>query len=148
VKNVDKLAAVDAFNWARAEMFFGEGAGTRRKLLNAAIAQKATSIPGYEEAFERAYAAQDMAKHAIKAAQERQHIDRSNAIGKNVKGILRGDRRSMSTGVLVLVGVAYILHQTGYDKVLYAEGQKYYRKLKAEYKARQFATNIKTKFKE
>jgi hypothetical protein len=79
---------------------------------------------------------------AIKAAQERNHIDRTNMIGKNVKGILRGDRRSMSTGVLVVVGVAYILHQTGYDKVLLKEGQKYYRKLKAEYKARQFATNI------
>ncbi len=51
--NINKLAATDAAKWARAEMFFGEGAGTRRKLLDADITHKSVNFPGYVEAFQK-----------------------------------------------------------------------------------------------
>ncbi len=90
--NINKLATADATNWARAEMFFGEGAGTRRKLLSADIGHKVERISGYNEAFQKAYNKQNFADHAIKAAKERKRIDRSAAFGKNVRALARGDR--------------------------------------------------------
>lgn len=124
--NIAKIAAKDAAEWARAEMFFGEGAGTRRKLLGAAIAHKVENVSGYQEAFAKAYSMQDMAEHAIKAAKERQHIDRAAVVGKNAKALLRGDRRGLSTGVLVVVTILVVANQTGYDKVAIEYGKKKY----------------------
>ncbi len=133
--NINKVAAKDASDWARAEMFFGEGAGTRRKLIIAEIGEKNRSIPGYPEAFSKAYHKQNFADHAIKAAKERQRLDRSNVIGKNLRALGRGDSRGLSTGVMVVVVVGYYAHQTGYDKVALAEVKKYHRKLKAKFAA-------------
>ena len=141
--NIDKIAAKDAAQWAAAEMFFGKGAGTRRKLLSADIASKVENVAGYHEACQAAYSKMDFGKLAMKAIQERNRIDRTEMVGKNIKGILRGDRRSMSTGVLILVGIGVVAHQTGYDEVAYKEAKKYYKKAKDEIKARQFAHNIK-----
>lgn len=130
--NISKIAAKDAAEWARAEMFFGEGAGTRRKLLWAEIATKVKKIPGYSEDFESAYESQNLAEHAIKAAKERQSIDRMNMVRKNTRAIVRGDRRSLSTGLAIVAAIGYFAHQTGYDKVLLEKGKKYYRKLKTD----------------
>lgn len=141
--NLNKMAMKDAAEWARAEMFFGEGAGTRRKLLGAEIEQKVASIPGYDEAFNNAYSMQNMAEHAIKATKERRHIDRTAKLGKNAKALMRGDRRGMSTGVLVIFAVGYVAHQTGYDQKALKEAKKYYRKAKAEIAARKLRHNFK-----
>lgn len=125
--NINKIAAKDAAEWARAEMFFGEGAGTRRKLIEAIVSQRSQTFPGYVESFMKAYNAQDMAEHAIKAAKERQHIDRASTVGKNAKALLRGDRRGLSTGVLIVVTILVVANQTGYDKVAIEYGQKKYK---------------------
>jgi len=127
--NLEKLAASDAAKWARAEMFFGEGAGTRRKLLAAEIDHKVETISHYKEEFANAYLMQDMAEHAIKAAKERQHIDRAVKISKNTRALVRGDRRGLSTGLAIIAGIAYVAHQTGYDKIALAKGKIYYRKV-------------------
>lgn len=137
--NINKLAAEDAARWARAEMFFGEGAGTRRKLLSAEIARKVETISEYHELFQKAYNKQNFADHAIKAAKERKSIDRATKLGKNAKALLRGDRRGLSTGLLVIATIVVVAHQTGYDEVALKEAKKYYCKAKLEYKKRQFA---------
>lgn len=124
--NINKIAAKDAAKWARAEMFFGEGAGTRRKLLGAEIAHKTENVPGYQKAFSEFYSNQNFADHAIAAAKERQRIDRVATVNKNTKAVLRGDRRSMSTGVLIVAGIGYVAHQTGYDKVILTKSKVYY----------------------
>ncbi len=115
--NINKIAADDASRTARAAMFFGEGAGTRRKLITAEIDHKAENIPGYQKAFEKAYLKQNFADHAIKATKERKRIDRSNKVGKNVGALVRGDRRGMSNGFAAVLIVASIAKVTGYDKV-------------------------------
>lgn len=117
--NVKKMASEDAANWAYAEMFFGEGAGTRRKLLEATIATRVERITGYHEAFKKAYEKQDMAKHAINAAKERQRLDHIGFIGKNFKAIVRGDVRNVSPVLLVGLVGAYYAHQTGLDRRMY-----------------------------
>ncbi len=131
--NVKKLAEKDAFNWARAEMFFGEGAGTRRKLLGSEIAFKGDTIDGYIEAFQKAYSKQNMADHAIKAAKERKRLDRGKYFKKNTRALARGDRRNVSPLILVGIAGALVLHETGYDTVLIEKGKRQYQKLRAKY---------------
>lgn len=132
--NVNKMAAEDAAKWARAEMFFGEGAGTRRKLLDAEITQKMNSIPGYSAAFDKAYYKQDMSDHAIKAAKERQRIDRSKAVKRNVRGLTTGNRQSLTTGVGIAAAAWYVARETGYDE-----------KIKREVKARYYRAKFEVK---
>lgn len=71
-------AKSDAEEYARAKMFYGEGAGNRRKLIKARVEQRKKNDPDYAEEFERQLANQDMEKHAKKATQERKMKD-SNA---------------------------------------------------------------------
>lgn len=128
MKKLNKVAAEDAYRWARAEMFFGEGAGTRRKLLQAEISHKVENVSGYHEAFEKALGKQDMAEHAIKAAKERRRIDGATFVSRNLRGLATGNRQSLTTGVAVVVGTYAILHQTGLDEPLIREGKKQYQK--------------------
>lgn len=133
--NLKKMAAEDAARWAYAEMFFGEGAGTKRKLISAEVAHKVKNISDYQQAFEKAYNKQNFADHALRAAKERQRIDRGNVVGKNARALIRGDRRGLSTSVFVLVSAGLYAHQSGLDKVIIAEGKKFYRKLENTYNA-------------
>lgn len=116
--SVKSMAAKDAAAWAYAEMFFGEGAGTRRKLLEATIATRVERITGYHEAFSKAYEQQDFAKLAIKAARERQRLDSSNYLAKNIRALVRGDVRHVSPALLAVVAGGYFAHKQGYDKVV------------------------------
>ena len=48
----DKEAKKDAAEFARAKMFYGEGAGTRRKLIKAKVESRSSRDPAYKKAFE------------------------------------------------------------------------------------------------
>lgn len=130
MNSVQRLAAKDASRSAYATMFFGEGAGTRRKLLNAEIIQKKTQIPGYAEAFEKAYAKQDMGAHAVKAAAERRRIDRNAYFKRNTRGLITGNRATLTTGVAIATSAWVFAHQTGLDVPIKAEVKKQYGKAK------------------
>lgn len=130
---LDKMAQHDAERWAAAEMFYGEGAGTRRKLVSAEVQSKMFDIPAYHDAFHQAYQALNMDKFAKAAVRERQAIDRAAKASKNLRAIRTGNYQGLSTGVFAAVGTAYVLHVTGYDKVLLEESKKAYKKAKVEF---------------
>lgn len=69
-----KRAQKDAKEYARAKMFYGEGAGTRRKLIKNTVKERSKD-PNYKKAFDEALANQDMAKHVKKAQHERTRKD-------------------------------------------------------------------------
>lgn len=119
--NVKKMAQQDAYRWAEAEMFFGEGAGTARKLLSAELNEKMLKVPGYQSAFDKSYAVQDFASHALRAAKRRKSINRNKYVRKNVSALLRADRKNLSNGVAAVVIVAGVARATGYDKVAVAK---------------------------
>lgn len=123
-KNLDKIAKKDAENWARAEMFFGEGAGIRRKHLQADIDTKTATIPGYLERFGAYYEKQDMAEHAIQAAKERKKIDAGIKASKNLRALKSGNVRNLSTGVFVVVAGYVLARETGMDKHIEREAKK------------------------
>jgi hypothetical protein len=70
-----RMAKKDAQRHMDAKMFYGETAGTKRKLLKAEIEKKKKTIPGYEQAFTKHLENVDTAKSAKKAVAKRTRID-------------------------------------------------------------------------
>jgi hypothetical protein len=135
-KVLEKMAQQDAYEWGLAEMFFGEGAGTKRKLISAVVDQRMHDIPGYAEAFNEATSKLNQIEMAEKALALRKKIDRANTAGKNLRAIKSGNLNNLSTGVFIVVGGAYLAHATGLDKKVEAEAKKLYKKAKTEIKFR------------
>lgn len=134
--NVQKEARRDAREYARAKMFYGEGAGNRRKLIATSVAAKSQRYAGYNSEFQKELARQDMAEHADAARKERRRMDRAHAINKNVKAAASGNYAGVNAGILVIAGVTYIAHQTGYDKRIIANVKARVQSFKARRAAR------------
>lgn len=116
-RKVERLAKKDAKEFARAKMFYGEGAGTRRKLINNKVNERSTN-EHYKKSFERYLAEQDMADHATKAQHERARKDARNAVGRQARGIkniLLGNWQYAAASTLALYGIA---KATGADQVI------------------------------
>lgn len=88
-RRTHREARKDAEEFARAKMFFGEGAGTRRKLINKTVEAKKAKDPIYAKVFEQHLMSQDLSKHAQGARKERTSIDRSTRNKKRVGAIAR-----------------------------------------------------------
>lgn len=121
-RKVERLAKKDAKEFARAKMFYGEGAGNRRKLIKAKVNERSTN-EHYKQAFEKYLAEQDMADHATKAQHERARKDAAAKVGETARGIrniVTGNWQYAATGVLAAYGIAKI---TGADKVIAEHGR-------------------------
>ena len=116
-----KEASKDAKEYARAKMYYGEGAGTRRKLIKNTVEEKSKD-PGYKEAFDYAMSKQDMEKHVQGAKRERKVNDVKN-------GIPRVGRRVVAAAG-TLVSAAAVLHYYELDKPLIKAGKDFYRNIK------------------
>lgn len=114
-------AKKDAREFARAKMFYGEGAGTRRKLIKATVEQKSKRDPSYKKAFDFHSDAQDMGKHASKAKSERTRKDVTQKTAKTARGVhrqLTGGFGNVSMVSAALAGGYVVAKQTGADKVV------------------------------
>lgn len=85
-KGTSREARRDANEYAKAKMFYGEGAGTRRKLINAKVNQKSRD-PEYKKAFDYHVEGQDMARRASQARGERRRKDAAKSTAKTVRGV-------------------------------------------------------------
>jgi hypothetical protein len=133
--NIQKQAQRDAEEYARAQVFFGEGAGIRRRLIDHKVAGHMDD-PKYAAAFDRALGKQDWADHTAAAVKERKRLDRGKSIHKNTRAVITGNRQNLDTGVFLLVSAALIAHKTGYDQKIYEAGKKKYQDLKRQYQAK------------
>lgn len=88
-RKTNKEANKDAKEFARAKMFFGEGAGTRRKLIKAKVETKSKKDPTYKKAFDHHLSRQDMGHHAEKARSERRRKNVVQKTGKTARGVNR-----------------------------------------------------------
>ena len=116
-------ASKDAKEFARAKMYYGEGAGTRRKLIKNKVEEKSKD-PAYKEAFDFALSRQDMNKHVEAAKRERKLNDTKNNISKTGRGIvniLAGNPERAAASVLVTYGA---LRVTGLDKKIVEKGKQ------------------------
>ena len=106
-RRTDRAAAKDAKEFARAKLFFGEGAGTRRKLIRESVDAKSKRDPAYAKAFQKHLDAQDLSKHAEKAVSERKSIDRTTRNKQRIGAIARSTTGQMGTqAAFVAAGLA------------------------------------------
>ena len=114
-RKTDRRAKKDADEFAKAKMFYGEGAGTRRKLIKTKVESTSNRDPAYKQAFERHLNNQNMAKRASQATTLRRRTDTKNAIKKTSKGfvhILKGNAQYASVAATVIAGGAVYAHKT------------------------------------
>lgn len=86
-KKTSREAKKDATEFSKAKMFFGEGAGTRRKLIKATVESKAKKDPSYQKAFDHHLANQDLGKRASQARGERKRKDVVKGTAKTARGV-------------------------------------------------------------
>lgn len=116
-RSTKRQAKKDAKEYARAKMFYGEGAGTRRKHINATVNQRSKDKK-YKAEFDKQLSKQDMGKHASKARAERKRKDVRKSAGKTARGLVNasvGNVARASASAIALYGVA---KATGADKVV------------------------------
>lgn len=113
-RKVEKLAKKDAKEYARAKMYYGEGAGNRRKLIKNTVAERSKNAH-YKEAFDRYFAQQDMSDHVKKAKVERKLTDTKASIKRKAKNVLSFVLGTSAAGAMAW-GVA---HYTGVDQQIY-----------------------------
>jgi hypothetical protein len=112
-RKVDRDAKKDANEFARAKMFYGDGAGTRRKLIKAKVEEKSNRSSEYKKAFDEHISRQDMSKHADKASSERKSVDRKDRTKKQAGYVARrftGEMGTQAAFMAVAVGGAAYLN--------------------------------------
>lgn len=107
----NKMAKKDAKEWARAKMYYGEGAGTRRKLIKARVDERSKN-DYYKQQFDAYLNEQDMSKHASAAKAERKFNDAKNTTAKTARGV---KNLAMRTGASVTLGA--VVAYSGYKLV-------------------------------
>lgn len=83
-------------------MYYGEGAGNRRKLIKAKVKQRSTDA-SYKKAFDNHVANTDWEKRAQQARGKRRRQDAKNSVGKTARGV-----RNLATGNTRYVGTAVL----------------------------------------
>lgn len=76
----------DAKEFTQAKMYYGEGAGNRRKLIKATVKARSKD-PLYKSEFDKAVANTDMGKRASQARRQRGRKNARNSAGKTVRGV-------------------------------------------------------------
>ena len=87
-KHTSNLVDKDVKRYADAKMFYGKGAGVRRRLLKAELDKKKKDIPGYEKLFNEKISTVDYSKSATKAKIERTAKDTTYRVRVTVKQVL------------------------------------------------------------
>ena len=106
-KRLQKDAANDAKEYARAKAYYGEGAGIRRKQIKNKISERMKDAD-YKKEFERLLSGQDMSKHQKAANRERKVQDAKNTTVKTARGVknfLMGNAVPM-TAAAIAIGAA------------------------------------------
>lgn len=98
-KKTRKLAASDAEEFTRAKLFYGKGAGTRRKLIKAHVAARKERDPLYAKAFDHFVSKTNLSKRADQARKQRKSTDRRASAKRNAKIISRIVGPAISTSL-------------------------------------------------
>ena len=108
-KQIDKIARKDARRYADAKMYYGEGAGNRRKLLKAELDRKKKD-PRYAKLFEEYAANENYARSADRAKFERGARD----TGKKVKRVAK----AVGGIAVVAGGIYYAANKDKVDRII------------------------------
>lgn len=129
-RRTDKEAQKDAREYTAAKMFYGEGAGTRRKLINNTVSAKVKKDPTYKKAFDYHVENTDMSKRAAQARSKRKRTDTTNKVKKTGRGVghvLRGNSQYASLTAAALVAGGTVAWQKGGKEFVQKNGSALYK---------------------
>lgn len=132
-RSTSRDARKDAAEFTKAKMFYGEGAGTRRKLIKATVESKSRRDPAYKKAFDHYTQNTDLAKRAVEARRTRKRKDTGNAVKKTGRGInhvLNGNSQYANVTATLAVGGYMYARKTGIDKVVSNAAKNTYQNIK------------------
>lgn len=95
---IRREARRDAKESARAKMYYGEGAGVRRRNINAIVKQKSKD-PTYKAEYEKAYAKQDLSKARRSAQRQRTITDKTKGFRQGAGNVGRAITREATQAV-------------------------------------------------
>lgn len=122
-RSTKRKAKKDAKEFARAKMFYGEGAGTRRKLINATVNDRSKNLKGYRKEFDKRLSQQDMAKHTSAAKKERKKKDAVKGVKKTARGLINTASGNAGKAGAFAIGLYGIGRITGANKVVAKYGK-------------------------
>jgi len=114
-------ARKDAKEFARAKAFYGEGAGTRRKLIKQTVEGKSKRDPNYKKAFDHYLDRQDTSKHVDKARSERKRKDvtaKTAKTARGIKNVVYGNPQYASAAAVAIVAGFSAAKKAGIDKIV------------------------------
>lgn len=114
---VRRKAKRDAKEYARAKMYYGEGAGNRRKLIKAKVNERSKD-PDYKKEFDRQLSKQNMAKHASAAKRERKVRDAGAATARTTRGLINASLGNIGRASAAAAGIYMLAHATGVDEMV------------------------------
>ena len=138
---VRRKARKDAKEYARAKMYYGEGAGNRRKLIKAKVNERSKD-PDYKKEFDSQLAKQDMSKHASAAKRERAINTTRKTTAKTARGLVNAATGNVARASAVAVGVYTVARLTGADKFVASKGKQAVSSLVGEIKGRRASRRI------
>ena len=112
-KSTLKTAQKDAKETAEAKMYYGEGAGTRRKLIKNTVEERSKD-PAYKKAYDYYLENQDMAKAAEKARIKRTAVDTRDKTIKAAKKVVKVAAAITTTAV----SIYYTMHKAEVDRFI------------------------------
>ena len=118
----ERQGAKDAKEFVDAKMFYGDGAGTRRKLIKARVeSNKKRMGSDYTKAFEDGVAGRDVGKSRDKAVRKRKTSDFKTKNKQRIGAVARSKTGQMGTQAaftsLALGGAAYLRSPKGQAKM-------------------------------
>jgi hypothetical protein len=122
-RKTDREAKKDAKELARAKMYYGEGAGTRRKLIRESTEAKKKKDSSYAKALDQHLSKEtsNLDKHASKARSERKRTDRKDSAKKSAGYLARMTTGEMGTKAaftaVAVAGATYLSTPQGRIKL-------------------------------
>lgn len=144
-RKINKDAKKDAEEFARAKMFYGQGAGTRRKLIKNSVEAKSKKSAEYKKAFDHHLAQQDMSKHSSKAVSERKRKDRTETVVKTSRGVnrqLNGGFGPVSVSAAVIAAGVVAARKNNIDQILRDSAATQYRSRQSSRQNRRAAEDL------
>jgi len=134
-----KDAKKDAEEFTRAKLFYGKGAGTRRKLIKATVETKSKKDADYKKAFDHYVNQTDLGKRASQAKSERKRKDVTSSTTKTVRGVhrsLTGGFGAVPVTAAAIAGAYTVAQRTGADKTIARYAKTTYSKARAYQKSK------------
>lgn len=122
-------AKSDAAEFTKAKLSYGQGAGTRRKLIGAKVAERSKN-PHYKKAFDEHLGNQDLAKRARQAKVGHNVRATGRSTAKTARGVhrsLTGGFGSVTLASAAIAGAIVLGRKTGADQAAMKKANQFLR---------------------